>query len=272
MVNRFFERLTSDYNNIYIIGLGADPVQLGLVNNFANVASTIISVPFGWIQDRYSLRKLFLIGVCLSLFVTLFFALAKELSILIPAMILSSIAVTVGSCLTICNVSLKDEDRSACKGIYDGVFATPSLLAPALAALTITHFGGISVEGIRPLYWIKFIASIVLFIFLALSLKEIVRPNLSKRSGFFEDYREVFRRGSALKRYMAFSTVSSFSMGIVSPFTQLFAYEVKGADRFILGGMATSALVIQALFSASIGGLANSFRRKKVIYVVEPLY
>jgi MFS family permease len=272
MINRFFERLTVDYNNIYIIGLGADPIQLGLVNSFANVAGTMISAPFGWIQDRYSLRKLFLFGICLSLFVALMFALAREWTILIPAMILSNIAATVGSCLTICDVSLKDEDRSACKGICDGAFATPSLLAPALAALIITQFGGISVEGIRPLYWIKIVGGAILSILLALKLEEIVRPKLSKGSGFFEDYREVFRRGSALKRYMAFTIVSSFSIGMVSPFTQLFAYEIKGADQFILGGMTTSALVIQALFSASMGDLANRIGRKKVIYMVEPFY
>ena len=272
MANRFFERLTADYNNIYISGLGADPVQLGFVNSISNIAGTAISIPFGWIQDRYSLRKIFLVGIGLSLFVTLSFALAKDWVMIIPAMVLSSIAVTVGSCLTICDVSLKDEDRSACKGICDGAFATPSLLAPTLAALTITSFGGISVEGIRPLYWIKLFAGIVLALFLAANLKEVVRQNMPKGLGFVEGYREVFKIGTALKRYVAFSLASSFSMGMVGPFMQLFAYEVKGADQFILGGMATASLVVQALFSASFGGLANTIGRKKLIYFVEPMY
>jgi MFS family permease len=261
-----------DYQSIYISGLGADPVQLGLVNSFSNIAGTIISAPFGWIQDRYSLRKIFLTGVGLSIIVTLAFALARDWVTVVPAVILSSVAVTVGSCLTICDISLKDEDRSSCKGICDGAFAAPSLLAPALAALVITYFGGISVEGIRPLYWIQLAAGAVIFLFLASNLMEFVRPNLPKGLGFVEGYREVFRKGSALKRWMAFSVASSFSVGMVGPFTQLFAYEVKGADQFILGGMATAGLVIQALFSASIGGLAYGIGRKRIIYVTEPLY
>jgi len=272
MANRFFERLTMDYNSIYISALGADPLQLGLLNSISNVAGTMISAPFGWIQDRFSLRKIFLMGVGLSLLVTLAFALANNWVMVIPAMVLSSIATTVGSCLTICDVSLRDEDRSACKGICDGAFVAPSLLAPALTALTITYFGGISVEGIRPLYWIRFVAGVILALFLVINLTEVVRPNSPKSSGFVRDYREVFRRGSALKRWMAFIAVSSFSTGMVGPFMQLFAYEIKGANQFIIGSMTTAGLVIQVLFSASMGGFANGIGRKNIIYLVEPLY
>jgi len=272
MANRFFERLTTDYNSIYISALGANPLQLGLLNGFSNVAGTMISAPFGWIQDRFSLRKLFLTGVVLSLLMTLAYALANDWVMVIPAMILSSTAITVGSCLTICDVSLRDEDRSACKGICDGAFVTPSLLAPALAALTITYFGGISVEGIRPLYWIRFVAGAILALILFINLTEVIRPSSLKSTGFIGDYREVFRRGKALKRWMAFVIASYFSTGMVGPFIQLFAYEVKGADQFILGSMTTAGLVIQVLFSASMGGFANSIGRKNIIYLVEPLY
>jgi len=272
MLARFVDRLTADYTSIYISGLGADPIQLGLVNSFSSVAGTIISAPLGWLQDRYSLRKIFLAGVGMSFLVTLMFALANDWVMIIPAMILSSLAVNVGSCLTICDVSLNNADRSACKGICDGVFYLPSLLAPILAALIITNFGGISVQGIRPLYWISVVAGIVLLLFLLIYLQEIGRQNPPSGSGFFEGYREVFRKGSALKRWIAFSVVSSFSAGMIGPFTQLFVYEIKGGNQFIIGGMTTAALVIQVLFAASLGSFAGRVGRKKVYYITEPLY
>ena len=67
MLDRFFQRMTMPYASIYITMLGADPVELGIVNSFAHVMSAFVSVPVGWLQDRYSLRKTFLIGVALSL-------------------------------------------------------------------------------------------------------------------------------------------------------------------------------------------------------------
>ena len=272
MLSRFFQRLTMPYDSIYIRELGADPVQLGMVSSFSYVMGAFTSIPVGWLQDRYSLRRIFLIGVAFSLVVSLIYASATGWVMIIPAMLLSTLATSVGSCLTICDVSLKSEDRSRCKGICDGVFAAPSLIAPTLAALMVTHFGGIGVEGIRPLYWTQLVAGVVLFFFLATQLKEIDRPNVRSNSGFAEDYMDVFRKGMALKRWIIFAVVTSFPTAMVTPFQQPFAHEVKQADQFILGGMITASLAVQILFSASLGSLADTIGRKKVIYMTEPLY
>jgi len=272
MMNRFFQRLTLPYDSIYVRALGADPIELGVVNSFSHVMGAFISVPVGWLQDRYSLRKIFLTGVVLSLVVSLMHATATNWVIIIPAMFLSALAMRVGSCLTICDVSLKSKDRASCKGICDGVFAAPSLVAPTLAALVITHFGGMRADGIRPLYWIQLAADLALFLFLATRLTEIDRPELQRNTSFLEDYREVFRRGTTPKRWIVFSAVSSFSAAMVAPFSQPFTHEIKGADQFVLSGMITTSLAVQILFSAYLGNLADRTGRKRVIYVVEPLY
>lgn len=272
MFSRFFQRLTVPYDSIYVRQLGADPVQLGIVNSFAHVMGTFISIPVGWLQDRYSLRKIFLTGAAMSLVVSSIYALATDWVMIIPAMLLSTLAMRIGSCLTICDVSVKSEDRSSCKGICDGVFATPSLLAPTLAALVITHFGGMRVEGIRPLYWIQLVAGIILFFLLATQVTEIGRPDVKTRFGFIGDHREVFKRGTALKRWIMFAVVTTFSTAMVTPFTQPFAHEIKEADQFILGGMITAGLAVQILFSASLGSIADRTGRKKMIYITEPLY
>jgi MFS family permease len=272
MLHRFFQRLTMDYNSIYITGLGASPVQLGLVNSFAHIAASLISAPFGWLQDKYSLRKLFLVGVSFSLLMTAFYAFATSWVMIIPAMIISNIAMNIGSCLTICDVSVNDGDRSTCKGLCDGAFSAPSLIAPTLAAFIITQFGGLNVEGIRPLYFIQLGAGIFLFIYLVVNLSEIERPFRWRSSGFVQDIQEVFQGGKVLKRYILFSIISSFSIGMVNPFVQLFAYEIKGANQFTLGLMATASLLIQTLFAASLGSWADKIGRKKVFYLLEPLY
>lgn len=91
-------------------------------------------------------------------------------------------------------------------------------------------------------------------------------------SSFIEDYREVFRRGVALKRWIIFSVVDSFVMTMVNPFTQPFAYEVKKADQFILGWMTTASLLTPTLISPFFGSIADRSGRKRVLYMVEPLY
>jgi MFS family permease len=58
--NRFFNQMTMQYSNIYIRELGASPVELGTVNSASGLGSALISLLLGYIQDRYSIRKIYL--------------------------------------------------------------------------------------------------------------------------------------------------------------------------------------------------------------------
>ena len=76
--NRFFDQMTMQYSNIYIRVLGASPVELGFVNSVSGVGNSLISLPLGYLQDRYSVRKLNLLGVALLTLVPLFYAVANS--------------------------------------------------------------------------------------------------------------------------------------------------------------------------------------------------
>jgi MFS family permease len=67
--NRFVNQITMQFSNIYTMALGASPVELGWVSSASGLVGTLISVPVGWLQDRYSLKKVFLLGVTLSTFI-----------------------------------------------------------------------------------------------------------------------------------------------------------------------------------------------------------
>jgi MFS family permease len=270
IITRFFNSMTIDYANIYVRELGATPLQLGSLNSVTHLASAIVSGPLGWIQDRYSLKKYFIISIGLFTFVPLIYALAQDWFWIILAMFLSIFS---WPCATICDVSLEKRDRATGKALCEVVGSVPSLFAPTIAAFLITFFGGLSVQGIRPLYWIQFAGQCVVFVFLYLTMVEVDRPEMGRRkSRFVEDFREVFERGTGLKRWIIFSTLGMFIMSMVSPFRAPFAHEVKGANQFIIGGMASASLVVQVLFATPLGRLADRIGRKKVFYALTPLY
>jgi MFS family permease len=270
--HKFLQNLTIGYDSLYINQLGASPVQLGFINSIAHIGGTLISAPLGWLQDRYSLRIIFLLGSVAYLIINFLYATATNWINIIPAMVLTTVAFHVGGCLTICDVSLRDEDRSTCKGICDGTFQIPSLFAPAIAAVLIGFFGGISVEGIRPLYWIQLIGGIILYIVVATSLKEIERPPVDSSNGFIRDYQDVFQTNKYLKTWILYSLVSSFSNYMILPFTQLYAFKVKGANQYVVGLMISAGMIMQALASPFFGRVADRIGRKKVVYIIEPLY
>jgi MFS family permease len=268
--NRFFINLTVDYNNIYVRALGATAIQLGSLNSVTHLASTFVSSPLGWIQDRYSLKKFFIISIGLFIFVPLIYALAQDWIWIIPAMFLTIFS---WPCATICDVCLEKRDRATGKSLCEVIGSVPSIIAPTIAAFLISFFGGVNVQGIRPLYWIQFAGQCVVFLFVYKTMTEVDRPEMRRiESSFLGDFREVFERGTALKRWITFSSLSMFITSLTSPFRAPFAYEIKGADQFVIGGMASASLVVQILFATPIGRLADKIGRKKVFYALAPLY
>ncbi len=61
-------------------------------------------------------------------------------------------------------------------------------------------------------------------------------------------------------------------VGIVFPFSQVFAHEVKGADQYILGAMVTGSALASIAFAIPLGRLADRLGRKRVLYATMPLF
>ncbi len=53
---------------------------------------------------------------------------------------------------------------------------------------------------------------------------------------------------------------------------QLYAHEIKGADQYLLGVMATATVVARLVFGIPLGRLADRIGRKRVIYLMTPLW
>lgn len=271
--NRFFNEITLQYANIYITLLGATPVQLGAVNSALGVAQALISPPLGIIRDRYNIRKIFLAGVALLVTVPLIYALANDWRLIALAILISGLGMMIGSCVIICDLSLPPQDRATGKALCESIGALPTILAPTAAALILTYLGGITVQGIRGLYWIQFVARIILFIYVYRNLTDIERELRTTENGnLLADFREVFQRGTAIKRWLLFMTLNMFTMSMLTTFRYNYAFEVKGATQFILGGFATAMLITETLFSTVIGRIADKIGRKRAFYILIPLF
>ncbi|MEJ2168055.1 MAG: MFS transporter, partial [Desulfobacterales bacterium] len=68
------------------------------------------------------------------------------------------------------------------------------------------------------------------------------------------------------------SSVTYLPLGMVLPFCQVFAHEFKGADQYILGYMVTGFALTPLVFGIPFGRLADKIGRKKVIYLIAPLF
>jgi len=273
--NSFLNNLTRQYRSIYILRLGATPFELGLANGLGGIAGTVIAAPTGWLADRYGIRRIFLLGTPFMVLSCLLFAIAPDWTAAIPAILLTFVATQLLStaCPMVCGSYLKNEERATGKQLCDTISAIPTLAAPIIAAILIAEFGGLNAEGIRPLYFLQAVGFLLVlaftykFYFDTLNKQSSLNP-----SSFVKDLGQVFERGAAVKRWIVYTFLSSTAFYVNITYVSAFVTEIKHGDELVVGGMTTASLVLPLLLALLVGRLADTFGRKKVLYITIPLY
>ena len=62
-LDRFAYQIIFPYLSLYIVALGANATELGLVNSFGMIAAGIMSPLTGWFIDRSGPKKIYLLGI-----------------------------------------------------------------------------------------------------------------------------------------------------------------------------------------------------------------
>ena len=60
-------------------------------------------------------------------------------------------------------------------------------------------------------------------------------------------------------------------MGMVLPYIQIYANEIKGADQYVLGAMVSGMALTPLALGVPVGRLADKIGRKKVLYLTIPI-
>ncbi|MEM2643652.1 MAG: MFS transporter [Candidatus Bathyarchaeia archaeon] len=269
--------LSTQYNQLYATALGASPIELGSLESLGGVVSSIFSAPAGWLIDRFGVKKMLLLGLILSVVVASIYSSALNWWMLIPAIILMRISMPLIMPLTdiIIIETTNSRNRALAMSLSRTIWAIPSLFAPYTAAMVVSAFGGISVEGIRPLYFVQVIAFLLATIFVLVMLespqiKRTFSQNMPLKFDFVESYRELIRSEKQLKYWLV--TMAVMRLGAISmPFVPLWVVNVKGADQYILGLMGTLSVLAQLPLQIPAGKLADSIGRKKVFLMLRPI-
>ncbi|MCJ7633743.1 MFS transporter, partial [Candidatus Bathyarchaeota archaeon] len=261
----------ASYVQLYIRALGADAQQVGYLNSLTHVANMIFALPIGWLSDRVSLKKIAIAGFILSVIVPVAFTLSTSWTLAMPAMALNGITVTgmITNVFYVTSVS-HSSDRATAMSLKSTLVSLVGIVVPSISALIVINFGGISAEGIRPIFIIEIFASILVLTY-SLKLKEVaflVTRNTEKRS-LLQDYKEILRI-PAFQKWTTTKCIRTFFATALLPFYSLFYVEVKGANVTTIAVMGTVATLGSLIFLVPFGRLADKYGRKKIIYLTRP--
>jgi len=274
-LDKFAYQMVFPYLSVYIVALGATGTQLGLVNSLAMILAGIAALFVGWMIDRIGAKKIYLIGIGLLAVSYLTYGIAQNLGMALFAMIAYwlGFSTSVQSCSTICGNCLVNQDRATgmmiCETVAAGLLG---MVGPMVAAWMVSLFGGVRVEGIRPLFFMGFAVTVGTYVFVKAQLSDRRWHKSVRRPHLFRDMAEVLRGRNQLIKWLIIASVTQLPLGMVFPFAQVFAYSVKGAQEFVLGAMITGSALSSILFAIPLGRMADRIGRKKVLYGIIPLF
>ena len=274
-VNSFLYNLTAQYDSVYTVALGAGSVELGTVNSIGNGVAAAIALPVGWLVDRFGFKRFYLLGVGLLAGVALIYAVAPSWQAIVAGMILYAIAVrlTGTGCSVISADSVGNNDRATAQNLCATFRSILSMVAPLVAAPLVTAFGGLTADGLRPLYYVRFVGYGIILLFVAAQLSDVRNGReATMDTDLVSGFKELLGKDQRLRKWVAISSLTYLPMAMTPPFLQLFAHEVKGADQYVLGAMATATILARLVFGIPLGRLADRIGRKKVIYLLTPLW
>ncbi len=276
-LSNFLVGLTSQYNSIYAVALGASPIQFGALNSVKWGANAGLSLPTGWLVDRYGVKSFYVTGIGLMALAMAIYGIAPDWRILLPAVMLIALSMrfTGTGCSVLCADQLKNRDRATGQNLCNSIGSVLLALSPMLAAVLVTKCGGLTVQGLRPLYYIQFAGYGLIMLYVAARLREPVRKKLVEernRNSILNDFGRVFENAPHLKRWIAVASLSKLPLAVIIPFMYLFANEVKGAGQYTLSMMSVAMVATHILFGVPLGRLADRVGRKRIIFLLTPIW
>ncbi len=280
-LERLGYKIIYPYLSIYIIALGATKSQLGLITSIGMLISGIVGPITGRWLDRTGAKKIYMLGIVLLLCSYLLYFSAPSWYLCVAAMIIYYLGASTSghSCATICGNCLKNEDRARgmliCESFAAGLLG---MLGPVIASWLLVHVIGVSEEKasasqLKYLFLVSAFFTLVslLVVIFKLSNERIIQTETSKKGNGFAAGVEILKKNKNARKWLLISAVGALPQAMIMPYVQVFASD-KGAGVTLLAGMVTAQALTSTFLGYPVGVIADKIGRKKVLFVLIPLY
>ncbi|MDQ1279382.1 MAG: hypothetical protein QG670_644 [Thermoproteota archaeon] len=276
-VYNFGQWFVAQYSSLYAQSLGASGSDIGLLKSIASGVKLISSIPLGLATERYTIKRVMLLGFVCDIISTIIFISSGNWWTLVPAFILSgSTFIQIMPLMDIINITvIEPKKRSTIISLSRVFLGALNAFAPLSAAYIVSSFGGINTQGMRPLYYIQLLLYVFVFFYVikflgTVSQKRTEETNgLSSQNGALRNYQEFFK-DKHLRRWIIVRIVQTFSGSFSAAFIPLWFINVKHASPEIFGVFSTLSMIVSLSLNIPVGRLADKLGRKKTYYLLVP--
>lgn len=285
VIRTSFERLgyhvVFPYLSLYIIALGAQKSQLGLITSVSMLLGGIIGPMCGRFIDRNGAKRLYVAGIVMLLASYLLYATAPGWEVCALAMVIYYLGngTSIHSCATICGNCLRNCDRAkgmlVCESLAAGLLG---MMGPIIASWVLVNVIGVNEaaagsEELKYLFYISaFFTLVSLIVVLARLSNQRWATNRAKNSTGLKDGLAILRENKNARKWIAIAACTNMPTALILPYFQIYASEVHGASVTLLAAMVSAAALTSVFCGYPVGALADRFGRKKVLFVIIPLF
>ena len=245
---------------------------VGILATIQSTSQILFQLPGGIIADRIGRKKVIVIGTGLRTVAPFILYLAKSWQMVIPGLILISVASLYGPAFNaIISESLPKERRGSAFGAYRMLTSIPQIFMPVVSGYYITVFG--LEKAVRYGLLMFTGAMIIVTIVRALVLKETLREETSKTEKLFSwDLIKTFRtQPPTIFAMLAVAVIGGFAMRVTWAFLSLYALDQVGLSPDQYGLLQSIAMGLSVPLYMISGIVADRFGRKPCILLARGL-
>ena len=274
ILRRFFFRMVMSYNSLYILALGGEPAQIGLINSLRPLAGLIVYPLAGYFTDRANRVKLIALAAYASGATYLIYVFAPSWEWLaLGALVQGFLVFHFPPTSAIIADSLNPNNRAIGIATMNTLASLLATFSPYIAGLILTKYD--TILGMRILYacvaGVSVISATIIIRFLKEPPKSV--PPIRSRTSLWGILKDTYSGIPAMLRQLprttrALGTLIIFCFianALTSPFWVVYVVEEIGLSSVEWGFILLVESAIRTLLYIPAGLLVDRYGRSKFV-------
>jgi MFS family permease len=272
LLGNFSRGMVTPYISLYILALGGDATQIGLVNSVGPLAGLIMFPIGGYITDHASRVRLVALGSYFSAALILMYILAPSWEVIAVAALLQGFAVfPFPARSALIADSLPPEDRGRGIAAQNALSWGLAIFAPYIGGVVVDTYGPCS--GLRALFWVMMSSYVLSAVIQTRFLEETTVHTENDGRLTVSDLRGVLRDAyggipsmlgqlpRSLKALAGVIVLSFMATAVATPFWVLYAMDHIGLSSSEWGVVLLVEMILKSVMFVPAGVLVDRWGR-----------
>lgn len=275
VIGMFFRKMVLSYASLFIIAVGGDYSQIGVINSIRPLAGLIMFPIAGYLTDRTSRVKIITIADILSGLTMLIYVFAPNWQwIAAGALIQGFMVFSFPPVSAIMADSIEPQNRGVGVAMMNTISTLISLASPVIAASVLVTYG--DDLGMRILYGFLGLQALVSAVIVHYKLTETTGPEpMDDMPNLFSIIKNTYSGVPDLLKQIS-TSVKALSMvvllaflsnGVSSPFWVVYVKEIIGLSTVEWGSILFYESILRMVLTMPAGVLADKIGRSRTLLI-----